>query len=319
MTTYHQISRRFEESPLLAFKDELQIDPNLEQKQKKAHAYVPSAADNKVTKVGAETFKAAADAEQTAEKFFEEKITDFASKTAVQKKQEKFPLVVDERVADVGTETLPEAPATRTQETSPTEAVVPKTIIEIEMDAILTAYEKELAKGDAADPSYLYDLACQMLGYLMRNAERDDQEQIQQLTKRINSQVVDVQATYHNGMAITFGVISAVASIAAGFCGLSPIFGARLFLAAETTKTLANASTSVSAIGGAFQMFEKISDNGKMGERTGRNHLLEESKERRSGRQNAKSDKKHQEQTSVSSLADGHKSKSQAVQSLINQ
>lgn len=163
-----------------------------------------------------------------------------------------------------------------------------KSIIEAEVASIMQTYEAELAKGNAADANKLYWMALSIASYLMHLSGRNDQEYVLEMAVRVRDHVKDVQGTFNSTWGTILTIASAVISIVGGAMALSPLYGSALFsLAASTTKTLANAAQPICTIGSAVGGFGKLVDEKQAGQRTFFQHVLEESKERRSTRKHS--------------------------------
>ncbi len=164
------------------------------------------------------------------------------------------------------------------------------TVMDSMISSLLVQYNKEIDKGENADPDVLHRYAIRMLKCLMRRGVRIEQEHINEMMKETDSLAKKHQESFRVGWAIPFAVMSAVLNFGAGFCGLSPLIGKQLLLSIQTTKTLATAAHSVSAMGHGAGTIQKIMDEEGAGKRTGLQFLVEKSREETNTRRTSRGD-----------------------------
>jgi hypothetical protein len=208
-----------------------------------------------------------------------------------------------------------EVPVKQDAKTEAQQEAAKPSFIDAEIAGVMQAYEAELAKGAGADSSKLYWMALSIVAYLMRQSGRDDEQYIIEMAVKIRENVKDVQGTYSNTLGTILTITSAIFSIAGGFMALAPLYGTQLLsLAASTVKTISDAAQPIGQVGNGIGGFGKLVDEKQAGERTFRQYVLDESKERRSTRRHAEEQAKSQETNAQRGLEDLIRNLHQAIQ-----
>lgn len=185
--------------------------------------------------------------------------------------------------------------------------------IETELERIYALYEKEQAKGSAADQEKMVQIALSVMMLLMRRSHHYDSAHSEALTLKADVQVQDVKGTYNAWAPFIVTIISSVINIGAGAVGLSALGG----FAAPMVDRLSSASKGLSAVATGTDGFGKILDGSSTAQRTVYEYSLRETQRRRDDRDNTIRHGETRLKDSIKDLKDAIQSTHQAAQAVL--